>query len=169
MSIALTPTILQDQVPYQTQNQLGAVPQDRLSISYDGDSSNADQTVFTYGDWVSLGPNKGAKKTASTTTVGLLLGVVKYQNSGVIDVSGFTQVKGFYSNIPVLKQGVMWVGSYGTVDLDSTLYLYVDATSAHYGKVRNGSDSGAIDISSIAHILKLNNSDNLVCIDVQIL
>jgi hypothetical protein len=164
-----TATILQDQTPYITQKQLGAVAQDRLSIPYDGDSSNTDKTVFTYGEFVALGPNKGVQKLAATTTVGKLLGTVKYQNSGVIDVSGYQMLKGFYSNVPVLKQGVQWIGSYGTVDIDSTLYLYVDPTNAHYGKVRNGADSGAIDISSISKVIKLANSDNLVCVDIQIL
>jgi hypothetical protein len=170
MSINLNATILQSGTPLLSQNQVGAIAQDRLSLSYDGDKSLSDKYVFSYGQWVQLGVNKGAAALAATTTVGKVLGIVKYENSGVIDVGGYQQATGFYTNIPVLKQGVIWIGSTGTVDLDSTLYLYVDPSdTTNYGKVRNGSASGAIDISTIAKVAKVNNSDNLVLINVQIL
>jgi hypothetical protein len=169
MSITLNNSILQRETPLLSQNQKGAVAQDRLSISYDGDTSMADSYVFGFGDWVALGANYQAAKLSATGTLGYLLGIVKYENSGVIDVSGYQQRNGFYTNIPVLKQGVIWVSSYGTVNLGSTLYLYNDSTVANYGKVRNGNDTGCIDISTIAKVIKVNNSDNLVCIDVQIL
>jgi hypothetical protein len=171
MSIPLTARILQSEAPVIAQNQKGAVAQDLRSIAYDGDTALADSYVFPYSQWVVLGPNKGAIPiAASTPSASALLGVLKYENSGVMDVQGYEQRSGFYTNIPVMKQGMIWVESYGTVDLDSTLYLYTDPDdTTTYNKVRNGSDGTSIDISSVAKVVKVNNSSNLVCIAINIL
>lgn len=161
---------MQSETPVIAQDMKGAVAQDRLSLAYDGDTVLADAYVFGYGQWVELGPNKGANPLAATTTVGKVLGVVKYQNSGVMDAQGYEQRNRLYTNIPVLKQGLIWVQSTGTVSLGDTLYLYVDPSdTTNYGKVKNGSGSGAIDISSVAKVAKVSNSSNLVLIDINII
>lgn len=158
--------IMQSSVAYQLQEQAGAYAQERLSISYDIDSDKT--TAFTYGDWAVLGTHKGADDISSGSAVGNLIGVVKYESSGIIDETGYLGgSSGFYTNVPILKQGLVYVPASGTVDLDSTLYLMVDATKAGYGTVRNGSATGAIDISSIASVIK-KSANSLVLIDLNI-
>lgn len=171
MSISITPTVLQTGTPFIAQNLKGAVAQNIRQIAYDGDVALADEYVFGYAQWVALGPNKGMIPVAATTpAASSIFGVVPNENTGVMDVQGYQQRNGFYTNIPVLKKGMIWVESTGTVDLDSTLYLYIDATdTTNYNKVRNGSASGAIDISSIASVAKVSNSSNLVLINIDIL
>ena len=159
--------IMQTNVDYQIQEQKGSVALDLTSISYDIDTTDntLNTTVFTYGQFVALGTNKGTAPTASSTAVGNLLGVIKYQNSGVIDDGGFKY--GTYTNVPVLKKGAVWVAASGAMDLDSTVYLIVDPTKTGYGYVKNGSATGAIDISTIAKVLK-KAANNLVLIDLNI-
>lgn len=171
MSIPLTGTILQSETPLIAQNLKGAVAQTIRQLAYDGDTALADEYVFGYSQWVSLGPNKGAIPIAATTpAASAILGIVPNENTGVMDVQGYQQRNGLYTNIPVLKKGMIWVESTGTVDLDATLYLYTDPTdTTNYNKVRNGADSGAIDISSIASVAKVSNSSNLVLINLDIL
>jgi hypothetical protein len=171
MSITLNARILQSEAPLISQNQKGAVAKDLVSLAYDGDVALADEYVFSYSQWLSLGPNKGAIPVAATTpAASAILGVVKYENSGVMDVQGYQQREGLYTNIPALKDGMIWVESTGDLDLDSSLWLYVDPDdTTNYNKVRNGTDSGAIDISSIAKVEKVSNSDNLVLIRIFIL
>jgi hypothetical protein len=164
MTIAATNKIMQGSVAFILQEQAGAVSQERLSEAYDIDS---DQTTgLTYGQWVERGTHKGANAVDASTNLGMVLGVVPYQSSGIIDDSGYDD--GFYTNVPVLKQGVLYVGATGTIDLDSTLYLIVDPNVTGYGKVKNGSVSGAIDISSIAKPIK-KSANNLVLIDINII
>jgi hypothetical protein len=172
MGIPFNARLLQtDGNPVISQNQKGAVALANLIQSFDGDTALSDEQVLGYGQWLSLGPNKGAIPIAATTpAASSLIGVLPYINSGVIDVQGYQQRDGFYTNVPVMKDGIVWVESYGTVDLDSTLYLYTDPDDTDtYNRVRNGSDGTSIDISSIAKVVEVNNSDNLVCIHVRIL
>lgn len=171
MTIAANNKILQSSVDYIALTQAGAVSQDRNSKSYDIDSAMPNPTTFTYGEFVKLGNNKGAAKIESaSTTVGTILGVVKYEDSGVIDAAGYETEGGLYTNIPVLKQGVILVNSTGTINLGDTLYLYIDASdTANYGKIKAGSGSGAIDISTIAKPYAKSSSANLTLIDVNII
>ena len=164
MTITANNKIMQGSVAYILQEQAGAVSQERLSEAYDIDAQTT--TGITYGEFLERGPNLGANKIAASSSVGILIGVCPYQSSGIVDDSGYDD--GFYTNVPVLKQGVLYVGATGTVDLDSTLYLIVDPTKVGYGKVKNGSATGAIDISSIAKPLK-KSANGLVLIDLNIL
>lgn len=171
MSIKLNATILQTEAPLISQNQKGAVAKDLISLAYDGDTALADDYVFGYSQWLTLGPNNGAIPVAATTpAASSILGIVKYENSGVMDVQGYEQRDGLYTNIPALKDGIIWVESVGTLELSSTLWLYTDPTdTTNYNKVRNGTAAGCIDISSIAKVEKVSNSDNLVAIRIFIL
>jgi hypothetical protein len=170
MSTTLNARILQSEAPLIAQNQKGAVAQDRYTTAYDGDPALADSKVFSYSDWVELTLNGAAGPCAATTPASSLLGVVPFSNDGIIDVTGFQQRNGFYTNLPVLKQGVIWVRSTGTINLGATLYLYVDPSdTTNYGKVRNGTAGGAVNISTLTQVIKVSNSDNLVLIDVNIL
>lgn len=169
MSIARTNKLLQTSVEYQLQEMLGAVAQDRNSRSYDIDSAVVSTVTFGYGNAVVLGANKGAVAVASGDTVGEILGFIKYQNAGIIDNSGYPV--SLYTNLPVLKQGVIYLASSGTIDLDATLGLCIDSTKAAYQKVvdiTGGTPAGCIDISSIAKVYQ-KAANSVVAVDVQIL
>jgi hypothetical protein len=158
-----TNRILQGSVDYVLQEQSGAVAQERLVMSFDIDADTT--TAIKYGEFVEMGTNKGASKLDASTAVAGLLGVVPYTSSGIINDQGYND--GFYSNVPVLKKGVIYVSASGTIDLDSTLYLQVDPTKLDYGLVRNGATTGAINISTVAKAVK-KQANGLVLIDLNI-
>lgn len=166
MSVTTNNRIMQSSVGYQIQEQAGAVGQDRLSLSWDIDSDVADNTEFGYGAPVFLGSNSGVVPAAASSTVTILQGFVKYENSGVIDYAGYR--KDPYTNLPVLRQGVMYLPASGTVTLSSTPYLQVDATKTGYGKLMATNATGCIDVSTVVKVLK-PAANNVVLCDIQIL
>lgn len=169
MSISRTNKLLQTSVEYQLQEMAGAVAQDRNSRSYDVDADNAASVTFGYANAVVLGASKNAIPVTTGKTAADILGFVKYQNAGIIDNSGYPCT--LYTNIPVLKQGVIYLASSGVIDLGATLGLCIDSTKAAYQKVvdiTGGTPAGCIDISTIAKVYQ-KAANSVVAVDVQIL
>jgi hypothetical protein len=168
MTIVANNKLLQTSIDYISQDQNGSLVQDRESLSWDIDSAVASTVVFKAGYFVELGANKGAQAVAASTPASGLLGVVKYQISGVIDAAGYPA--SLYTNIPVLKNGIILVPAATTVDVDAVPFLVVDpAQTATYGKILNGSGTGAIDISAFSKVVKKTNSNGYCELDINII
>jgi len=162
MGITANNSLLQTSVEFIAQEQAGVVAQERLTLSYDIDSNQT--TALKYGDWVGVGGgNKGAALAASTMTVGNILGIIPYLNSGIIDQQGYDD--DFYTNVPVLKQGLVYAKCSGNINIDSAVHLLAT------GVVTGASAAGSIDISTIAKIVKkpAATTTGLVLLDINIL
>jgi hypothetical protein len=162
MGITANNALLQTSVDYIVQEQAGVVAQERLTLNYDIDSGQT--TALKYGDWVVVGAgSKGAKLAASTNDVEDILGIIPYLNSGIIDQQGYDDA--FYTNVPVLKQGLVYAKCSGNIDIDSSVHLLAT------GIVTGASATGSIDISTIAKIVKkpAATTTGLVLLDINIL
>ena len=168
MTIVANNKLLQTTIDYQTQDQNGSLVQDIQSISYDIDDNVASTVVFKAGQFVALGSGKGAIPTASNTAASAILGVVKYQISGTIDSQGYPA--SMYTNLPILKKGVILVPAASNVDVDAVVNLVIDpAQTTTIGKIYNGSTAGSLDISAFARVVKKVNSDGYCELDINIL
>ena len=169
MTITASNKLLQGSVGYLIQEQVGAVAKDDLSISYDIDSGVSAATVFTYGEPVILGSNKGAAETTSGSGLSDLIGFVKMDNAGIIDGAGIPNT--LYSTLPVLKRGAMYLAASGTMDLNAKVGLCVDPAKPAWKTVvdiTSGTPTGCIDISTIAKVLK-KAANSVVLVDVRVL
>lgn len=151
MSVTLNNKILQTSVAYDLQDTVGAIAQNKQTRTYDIDLSYGSTGTFAYGQWVEVSLAKQAAKVAATTPVSSVAGCIGFENAGVIDDAGYSSR--IYSTVPVLRQGIIYVASTGTITLGSKLGLMTDPSKTGYNCVVDitaSTPSGAIDISTIA-------------------
>lgn len=161
----LTNRIMQSDIDYAIQEQPGAVAKVIKQLVHDIDSALANGVSFLFGRPVFLGVNNGMVPAAATSTLALLKGFLPYDNSGVIDQQGYS--KPFYTTVPVLENGVVYLPCTGVMDKQMKVGVVIDpALTASYGKVVDitaGTPSGVLDISTVVTVEKKSNASVVLC------
>ena len=164
MSLDLTNRAMQSDIDYQIQEMPGVVGKVIKQLVHDIDSAVANDVAFKFGYPIFLGVNNGMVPGAATSTLALLKGFLPYDNSGVIDQRGYT--KPFYTTVPVLENGLIYLRPVTTMDQNAKVGLYIDPAGANYGKVYDCTSSvvgGSIDISSVVSVEKKGNTSVVLC------
>lgn len=164
MTITANNSVLQSSVAFIAQEQKGVVAQERLTVSYDIDGTDQ-TTALKYGDFVGFGQTGGVKYAASTVAASSLVGIVPYLNSGIIDQQGYDDA--FYTNVPVLKQGLVWVACSGAIDIDTVLSYQGNGGLV----VPAATTTGHVSLSGLAKVVKkpAATTTSLCLIDLNII